>query len=133
MNARRSDLDRGYGEDFDLRHKLKAMATDIENLRAIVMSGVVPVPSITGGISSPAPATSGANIFAVTKLAATTWTVLGSQHGFTTADLAVTCYNAGSPRRVIVPTSVTVNLTNRDVTITWSIATGGRVVIAGLR
>lgn len=131
--ARASDLDRGYGEDFDLRRKLKGIEAELDELRAIVLSGTVPVPSPTGGISPPGPATVGANIYAASFAAAATWTILGSQHAFTTADMTVTCYNAGSPRKVIVPTSVSVNLTTRDVTVTWAFATGGRVVIAGLR
>jgi hypothetical protein len=58
-------------------------------------------------------------------------TVLGSAHGLGTANLLVECYDNADPAARITPSSVTVNSSTFDVTITFSSTQTGRCVVNG--
>lgn len=61
----------------------------------------------------------------------TTLVILGTEHLLNTPNILVSCYDNGSPARVIEPDSVTVNGTTYDVTIQFVQAQSGRCVLNG--
>lgn len=65
--------------------------------------------------------------FAQTFGSAVTWT---ATHNLGTADVKVDVYDAGSPRKAIIPDDVAITDTN-TVTVTFNVAQAGRVVITG--
>lgn len=131
MSARRSDLDRQFGEDFDLRKRLKKIEAELVDLRAAILGGGTPVPAPTGGTTTPAPMSATSKVYAQSMLSSTTWAIPGGTHGIGSSDLQVTCYNNATIRAEVKPTSITVNRYTFAVTIKWAFATAGRVVISG--
>lgn len=71
---------------------------------------------------------SGPNRYA-TSFSGTTVTVTGATHKLATADIEVTVWDNSSPRKKIIPASVTVDTSTFDVVITFGASQSGRLVI----
>ena len=67
--------------------------------------------------------------YTTTFASSATWSIPHSTHGFTSTALIVETYDASGNR--IQPNSVTVDQSTYDITITWTNAQAGRVVING--
>ena len=79
---------------------------------------------ITGGAAVRAP-------FSQAFTAQTTVTVLGTSHGFGTADLLIQVSDAGTPAASILPESITVHPSTFDVTVTLLDTQSGTILIGG--
>jgi hypothetical protein len=62
---------------------------------------------------------------------ATAVTIPGSEHGMTTVNLVVTCYDDGSPARTVEPDTVGIDVETLDIQIAFATPQSGRCVVNG--
>ena len=63
--------------------------------------------------------------------AATTFSILGTEHALGTPNLIVTCYDGSSPAKRVEPDLVTVDPLSFNVVVTFAVAQTGRCVVNG--